>query len=45
MLELQAKFAKMYSEVTIEHTIKLLLRCKLAFHTRSTLIEIFQAIN
>ena len=45
MIELFAKFSKMYSEVTIENTLKLLLRCKLAFQSRVILADIFNAIN
>ena len=33
---------KQYREITIENTLKLLLRCKLAFHTRGILLRIFQ---
>ena len=45
MIELFAKFSKMYSEVTIENTLKLLLRCKLAFQSRVILTDIFNAIS
>lgn len=38
------KFRQMYQEVTIENTLKLLLRSKLAFHSRKILIDIFDAI-
>jgi len=38
------KFSKMYKEITIENTLKLLLRCKLAFHSRNHLLSIFQSI-
>ena len=34
----------MYIEVTIENTLKLLLRSKLAFHSRKILLDIFDAI-
>lgn len=40
-----AKFSKMYSEVTIENTLKLLLRCKLALNSRRVLLDIFSAIG
>lgn len=36
--------SKKYKEVTIENTMKLLIRCKLAFHARSMLIEIMNAL-
>jgi len=45
MMGMAAKFGKMYSEVTIENTLKLLLRCKLALNSRRVLIEIFDAID
>jgi hypothetical protein len=32
----------MYREITIENTLKLLFRCKLAFHTRRQLLTIFE---
>lgn len=35
---------KKYKEVTIENTMKLLIRCKLAFHQRSMLIDILKSI-
>ena len=34
----------MYREITIENTLKLLLRCKLLFHARKVFLEIFQQI-
>jgi len=33
---------KNYREVTIENTLKLLLRCKLCFHARTQLLNIFE---
>ena len=45
MTAMFAKFSKMYSEVTIENTLKLLLRCKLAFQSRQILIDIFTAVD
>lgn len=39
------KFQKMYEQVTIENTLKLLLRCKLAFAARKALIETFEAVK
>ncbi len=36
--------AKKYHEITIENTMKLLIRCKLAFHQRSMLIEIMKSL-
>ena len=38
------KFKSMYKEVTIENTLKLLLRCKLLFHARKVFLDIFQQI-
>jgi hypothetical protein len=35
-------FHKLYREITIENTLKLLLRCKLGFHTRRQLLTIFE---
>ena len=45
MTEMAAKFSRMYSEMTIENTIKLLLRCKLAFNSRKVLVDVFEALN
>ena len=36
------KFKKLYKEITIENTLKLLLRCKLMFHARKFFLEIFE---
>jgi hypothetical protein len=33
-----------YKEITIENTMKLLIRCKLSFHARSLLLDIFTTI-
>ncbi len=44
MDHLFTKFKKMYREITIENTLKLLLRCKLEFHTRRLLLGIFESI-
>lgn len=38
------KFKKLYKEITIENTLKLLLRCKLMFHARKFFLEIFEQI-
>ena len=35
---------KKYKEVTIENNMKLLIRCKLAFHQRFMLIDILKSI-
>lgn len=39
-----ARFGKQYAEVTIENTLKLLLRAKLVFSARALFIEIFEKI-
>ena len=33
-----------YREVTIENTMKLLIRCKLGFHSRQLLFDILKAV-
>ena len=38
------KFKNLYREITIENTLKLLLRCKLMFHARKFFLEIFEQI-
>lgn len=35
---------KKYKEITIENTMKLLIRCKLSFHARSMIIEILNTL-
>jgi hypothetical protein len=35
---------KKYQEVTIENTMKMLIRCKLCFHARLMLVEILKAV-
>eukprot|EP00347_Sterkiella_histriomuscorum_P021712 403333026 len=40
------KMSKKYKEITIENTMKLLIRCKLAFHARGMLLDLIsQLIN
>lgn len=38
------KMSKKYKEITIENTMKLLIRCKLAFHARSMIIDILNYV-
>ena len=39
------KYRDMYKEITIENTLKILLRCKLVFHARLTMMGIFDLID
>lgn len=39
------RVAEEYKEITLENTMKLLIRCKLAFSSRNSLITIFQMID
>lgn len=43
-MPLYEKWEKQYKEITIENTMKLMIRCKLAFHARYMLINIFKEI-
>ncbi|CDW76668.1 UNKNOWN [Stylonychia lemnae] len=38
------KTCKKYKEITIENTMKLLIRCKLAFHARGMILDILNAV-
>jgi len=38
------KLHKQYKEITVENTVKLLIRCKMSFHCRRSLLEIFKLI-
>lgn len=42
--ELFKRFARQYVEVTIENTLKLLLRAKLVFSARALFLDIFEKI-
>jgi hypothetical protein len=39
------RVANEYKEITLENTMKLLIRCKLAFSSRNSLITMFQSIT
>ena len=41
MEEMYRKFTRQYKEMTTENTLKILLRCKLAFQARKLLLDIF----
>ena len=42
--ELLEQLVTKYKDITLENTIKVLLRCKLQFHTRDLLLQIFKEI-
>ena len=35
----------MYAEVSLDHTMKLLIRCKLAFNSRAMLFKLFEYVT
>jgi hypothetical protein len=39
------KIKELYSEVTLENTLKLMIRCKLAYESRKKVLQMFRSIH